>query len=91
VPGAPSFANFAKGGIPKPFLLRAEGLRLDGRSLRMARDRNDGDYRRSFPAFDFIGTVMPEDTVGAGGVVLRIGLEDLLAVDARQRGELVCV
>ena len=57
----------------------------------MARDGNDGDYRSSHPAFDFIGTVVPEDAVGAGGVVLRVGLEDLLAVDARERGELVRV
>ena len=69
----------------------AEGLRLDGQSLWMACDRNDGDHRRSLPAFDFIGTVMPEDAVGAGGVVLRVRLEDLLAVDSRQRGELVRV
>ena len=61
------------------------------RCLWMSRDRNHGDYRRSFPASDFIGTVMPKDAVGTGGVVLRVGLEDLLAIYARKRGELVRV
>ena len=34
---------------------------------------------------------MPEDAVGAGGVVLRVGLEDLLAVNTGKRRELVRV
>ena len=56
----------------------------------MPRDRNDGDHRRSFPAFDFIGTIMPEDAACAGSVVLRVRLEDFLAVRARERRELMC-
>jgi len=57
----------------------------------MPRDRNNSDHRSSFPAFDFIGTVMPENAVGAVGVDLRVRLEDSLAMRARERGELVRV
>ena len=51
-------------------------------SLRMARDRQDGDHRNPFLAPGFIGTVVPEDAISARGVVLRVRLEDFLAIDA---------
>ena len=37
---------------------------------------------RLFPS-DFIGTVLPEDAVSAGSLVLRVRLEDLLAIYTR--------
>jgi hypothetical protein len=40
-----------------------------------------------FLAPGFIGAVMPENALGAGGVVLRARIEDFLAVDASQRNE----
>ena len=55
----------------------------------MGRDGKDGDDGNSLLAFHLVGAVMPEDAVGAGGVVLCVGLEDFLAMDARQRCELV--
>ena len=55
----------------------------------MACNRNDGDYRSSFLALAFIGAVVPKYAVGSGGVVLSVCLEDLLAMNAGQREELV--
>ena len=57
--------------------------------LWMAGDRNDCDDSNSLFPFNLIGAVMPEDSIGARGVVLGIGFEDLLAVRARELGEFV--
>jgi hypothetical protein len=52
--------------------------------LLMRRNGNDGDHRGSFFAFDFIGAVVPKDAVCAWSAILRVGLEDFLAMSALQ-------
>ncbi len=54
----------------------------------MRRDGNDGDDRSSLLA-GFVGPVVPEYAISSGGVVLSIGLEDLLASCSGERSELV--
>jgi len=55
----------------------------------MRRDRNDRDDGNSLLTFGFVGPVVPEYSVGSGRVVLSVGFEDLLAIGADQRSELV--
>src|SRR5580704_9992677 len=55
----------------------------------MAGDRNDCDHGSSFLPFDFIGAVVPKNAVSSRCVVLRVRLEDLLAICPSQRCELV--
>jgi hypothetical protein len=57
----------------------------------MGRNGNDGDDGSAFLAGDFIGTVVPKDTVRAGSLVLRVGFEDFLAIESCQRQELMRV
>ena len=57
----------------------------------MGRDCNNGNNGSSFLALGFIWTVVPEYAVSAGGIVLRVGLEYLLAICADQGRELVRV
>jgi len=45
--------------------------------LWMARDRKDGDNGSLLLSLDFIGAVMPEDSISARSAVLGISLEDL--------------
>jgi len=52
---------------------------------------NDCNYGRALLSGDFIGAVVPEDTVGAWSIVLRVGLKYLLAIQTRQRLKFVCV
>jgi len=48
---------------------------------------DDGDYGNPLFVHDFIGTVMPENPVSTGSVVLGVCLEHFFAIDAGQRGE----
>lgn len=53
----------------------------------MRGDGNNCNHRDSLLPFRFIGSVVPEDSISARCVILRVRLEYLLAVGACQRRE----
>jgi hypothetical protein len=50
----------------------------------MGRNGNNCNDRSKFLAGDFIGIIVPEDTVSARGIILLVGFEDFLAIQACQ-------